>query len=321
MRAPLISVIMPVWNAEKFVAQAMKSILAQTLTEFEFIIIDDGSTDSTLDIIRQWNDSRIRVFTSEHKGVAFQSNCAVSHAYGKYISKMDADDISHADRLKEHYSFLERNHEIQLVGNNIRLINASNKKLGIMRFPESNADIIYFLPIRPTMFNGTITMHRAIFEKLGGYDNNLEVGEDHEFFLRYSNAGYFSYNIQKEFYCYRVYDRAEMPQKLELQNKISCALGKNLLEHQGGKVEVKTYDYYYRMGLIEYYRGSLTLSQHYFMSALKRRRRKFFHLFRFIIVSTFFAKLVKIFREKGIMKRINLYVNKYLFIDMQKLKR
>ena len=321
MLDPLISVLMPVRNSEIFVAQALESILLQTFTDFELIIVNDGSTDNTLSIIKKYDDNRIRLFESDHKGVAYQTNFAAMHSKGKYLTKMDADDISHANRLAEHYSFLEKNSNVELVGNNIRLIDSRNKNLGIMKFPESNEDINYFLPVRPTVFNGTMTVSRKIFEALGGYNDQLEVGEDHDFLIRFCSAGYNCYNIQKELYLYRIYERRENERKIAMQNKISYELGKKCLELQRDKVLSSRYDYNYKMGLIEYYRGSLRESKKYFLSAAKERRNHFFHLLRFIIVSSLLAKQVQVLREMGITRKMNSLFNRYLSIDMQNLKR
>ncbi len=321
MKAPLISVLMPVRNAERFVTAAIESILSQTFADFELIIVDDGSTDNTLSIIKEHGDGRIKVFESNHKGVAYQTNFAAMHSSGKYISKMDADDISHVNRLSEHYYCLEKMSNVQLVGNNIRFIDSKNKNLGIMKFPESNEEINYFLPVRPTVFNGTITMNRKTFEALGGYNEQLEVAEDHDFLMRFHNAGYKAYNIQKVLYYYRVYERAETERKFEMQNRISYELGKKYLEFQCGGTGKDGYDYYYRMGLIEYYRGSVRESKEYFLHALSEKRNHFFHLSRFIITSSLLARQVQILREMGIMKKLNSLLNRYLAIDMQNFKK
>ncbi|MEW5843889.1 MAG: glycosyltransferase [Bacteroidota bacterium] len=321
MLDPLISVLMPVRNSEIFVAQAIESILSQTFTDFELIIVDDGSTDNTLSVVKKYDDNRIRLFESDHRGVAYQTNFAAMHSRGKYLTKMDADDISHANRLAEHYSFLGENPNVELVGNNIRLIDSKNKNLGVKKFPESNSDINYFLPIRPTVFNGTMTVSRKTFEALGGYNVQLEVGEDHDFLIRVCSAGYNCYNIQKELYFYRIYERKENERKIVMQNKISYEIGKKYLELQSDKVGKVGYDYNYKMGLIEYYRGSISESKKYFFSAIRARRNHFFHLGRFIIISSLLARQIQALREMGIMRKMNSLFNRYLAIDMQNLKR
>ena len=321
MNSLLISVIMPVRNAEQFVGQAVKSILSQTFSEFEFIIIDDGSTDRTLETINRYRDPRIRIITSTHKGVSYQSNYAASIAKGKYISKMDADDISYPNRLAEHVLFLENNSSVHLVGNNIAIIDSNNRNIGGMNFPESNSDIIYFMPVRPTVYNGTITLCRSVFEKLGGYDPTLEVGEDHEFFIRYSQANYLFHNIQKVLYQYRVYEREENIHKEILQNKMSYSFGMQYLEKQKRHGCINEYDYHYKAGLIEYYRGSLKKAKYHFLKSLLLNRAKCFRLFRFILAALVFYRIMPALRREGILKKADLMLNQYLSIDMQKLKR
>lgn len=317
-----MSVLMPVRNAEQFVQQAIGSILNQSLQDFEFIIIDDGSTDNTLSILKSYNDPRILLFESENKGVSYQSNFAVSNAHAKYISKMDADDISHVNRLEEHYSFMEKNPDVKLIGNNIQFIDSANRRLNVMKYPEFNADINYFLPVRPTVLNGTITMHKSAFEKLDGYNTKLEVGEeDHEFLIRFCEAGYLSYNIQDVMYYYRVYERPVNRLREEKQNRMSYMLGKDILQKQKDSGSISEYDFNYKIGLIEYYRGSLKVANHFFVLALKSRWTKLFHLFRFIIVSSVLSKSVTVLRKKGTMRDLNIFLNKYLGVDLYKLKK
>lgn len=107
---PKLSVLMPVYNAEKFLAEAIESILTQTFTDFEFLIIDDGSTDSSLSIIRSYTDPRIRLVQNEQNlGISATLNKGIELAASDLIARMDADDISHPDRLEKQYYF-SQNH-------------------------------------------------------------------------------------------------------------------------------------------------------------------------------------------------------------------
>lgn len=120
---PAISVVMPVYNCEDYVEEAIRSILDQTFYDFEFIIIDDGSTDRSFEIVRQFNDKRIRLNEySENRGNYSCRNAGLKLARGKYICVMDADDISEPDRLKKQFQFMENNPDIGICGSFIKNI-------------------------------------------------------------------------------------------------------------------------------------------------------------------------------------------------------
>lgn len=117
MSEPKISVIMPAYNAEKYIAEAINSILSQTFTDFEFIIINDASTDSTKEIVESFQDQRIKLLNNEqNKGVAKSLNIGIATAKGKYIARMDADDISLPQRFQTQINFMEQNTDIDICG-------------------------------------------------------------------------------------------------------------------------------------------------------------------------------------------------------------
>lgn len=123
MSAPLVSVIMPAYNAEKFISKAIRSILDQTYGNFELIIVDDCSTDRTMDIVRTFDDSRIKIYHNDHnRGIAYSRNYALEMSKGKYIAIMDDDDISFANRLQDQVVFLEENEEFGVVGGKVQNI-------------------------------------------------------------------------------------------------------------------------------------------------------------------------------------------------------
>ncbi len=128
---PKISVLMPAYNAEKFIDKAIKSILSQTFTDFEFIIINDGSTDNTEEIILSFTDSRIRYVKNETNIKLIQTlNKGIELARGKYIARMDSDDISTPQRLELQYQFMEGNPHIGASSGLIYTISEDGNKIG-----------------------------------------------------------------------------------------------------------------------------------------------------------------------------------------------
>ena len=123
---PLVSVLMPVYNAEKYLAEAIESILNQTYPHFEFLIFNDGSSDASAEIIGQYQDSRIRFINApENIGYVPHLNAGIEMAKGKYIARMDADDISHPTRLEKQVAFMEANPATGLLGTAINIFNAN----------------------------------------------------------------------------------------------------------------------------------------------------------------------------------------------------
>jgi glycosyltransferase involved in cell wall biosynthesis len=125
LAAPAISVVMPVYNCGSYVAEAVESIMKQTFTDFEFIIIDDGSTDNSFSIIKKYKDKRIILRRNNvHSGCYYCRNIGINIARGKYICGMDSDDISEPERFQRQYHFMEENSETGICGSSHRIIPA-----------------------------------------------------------------------------------------------------------------------------------------------------------------------------------------------------
>ncbi|GAA4456201.1 hypothetical protein GCM10023189_25040 [Nibrella saemangeumensis] len=164
---PLVSVIMPVYNGERYLAQSIESVLSQSYTNLELIIVNNGSTDGTANILDQFlkRDNRVRViFHPEPLGHAGEaaSNLASRQAKGKYIAKLDADDIALPQRLEKQVSFLEANPSIFLVGSYLELIDSNGKKLGIRSYPLSNKAIYQEFYLRLPLANPAIMYRNGV---------------------------------------------------------------------------------------------------------------------------------------------------------------
>src|ERR1700719_557050 len=124
MSSPTVTVIMSVFNGEKFLSETIDSVLNQSFRDFEFVIVDDGSTDATADILSKYAlcDGRIRVFRNEKKGRAASLNLAISVANGRYVANTDADDLSMPGRLEEQLAFMEKNPEVGVLGGAFELV-------------------------------------------------------------------------------------------------------------------------------------------------------------------------------------------------------
>ncbi len=201
---PLVSVVMSVYNAGKYLDEAIQSILKQTYKKFEFIIINDGSTDSSLEIIKNYKkeDNRIVLISRENKGLIFSLNEGIQRANGKYIARMDADDISLVTRFQEQVNFLEKNTDIGVCGSWIEIF-GENRKSTIWKLPYKDNDLKARLLFSVPFAHPSIMMRKEIIDKYGlKYDENYKAAEDYKFWLDMSKYTKFA-NIPNVLLRYR----------------------------------------------------------------------------------------------------------------------
>lgn len=161
MKTPKISVIMSVYNAEKFVSKTIDSILMQKFIDFEFLIVDDCSSDKSFEIISNYNDSRIKVFRNEKNLGYIQSlNKLIFHSAGDYIARQDHDDISLPNRLKLQVHFMENNPDVGICGTNARFF---GEKKSLTSLPTNDMDIRSNLIIRNPFIHSSIMIRRKLF--------------------------------------------------------------------------------------------------------------------------------------------------------------
>ena len=181
---PVISVVMPVYNGEKYLREAVESVLKQSFSDFEFIIIDDGSMDKTEEIIKSYNDQRIvYIKNSENLGLAKSFNIGVRAAQGKFITRMDADDISVLGRFQEQLIFLKNHADVDLVGSSVILIKENGKILKKVRRPINHIDIKWSALFSVPVIHPTAMCRSEIF-KNNLYDESFYNSEDYELFSR-----------------------------------------------------------------------------------------------------------------------------------------
>lgn len=206
-KGPVVSVIMGVYNQcnQVELLQAVNSILLQTFQDFEFIIYDDGSVGKSAEYIRNliYHDPRIRVIRNEENmGLAFSLNRCIGEARGKYLARMDADDISLPDRLKKEVDFLEHHPEYAWVGSNADIFDHENIWGTLVMAEEPNQ--YNFLPFSP-FIHPTVMFRRELFAGGDGYAVAQETlrCEDYELFLRLYRQGLRGCNLQEKLLLYR----------------------------------------------------------------------------------------------------------------------
>lgn len=182
MSKPLISVIMPAYNAELFIGEAIESILSQTFSDFEFLIYNDGSKDKTHEIISSFKDERILYKKVEdNAGYLKLLNCGLLSARGRYIARMDADDISFPNRLEQQYKYLEKNPQVGICGSSIEFI---GQQSGVERRPNTFDEIQFQLFFGCPITHPTVMMRTDLIRKNKlFYKQEYYYAEDHYFFV------------------------------------------------------------------------------------------------------------------------------------------
>ncbi len=182
-----VSVIMSVYNGERFLSESIEGILNQTFNDFEFIIINDGSTDSTEKILESYNDSRIKVFNQKNVGLTKSLNKAIKLSNGKYIARMDADDYALPERFQKQVNFLDVHTDIGMIGTYNMVIDEQGKVIEKKRYPVSDNELRLALIRYNPFFHSSVMIRREVLEIVGFYNENKRIGQDYELWFRVAN--------------------------------------------------------------------------------------------------------------------------------------
>jgi len=184
---PLVTVLMSVYNDARWLDTSIPSILGQTFTDFEFIIVDDGSIDKSLEIIKRYasKDQRIKyIKLKKNLGTARALNEGLKIARGKYVAKQDADDISMPERLEQEVRFLENHPDIAVVGSFVKIIGPDNEDLGVLCFPEEDQQIRKFMIKRCPFIHSSVLIKREALSVIGGYNPSLRRVQDYDLWFK-----------------------------------------------------------------------------------------------------------------------------------------
>ncbi len=206
MFTPMISVIMPVYNAQKYIGQAIESVLDQTFEDFELILVDDGGNDDSVAIAKGYTDQRIKMYHNRgNMGIAYSRNLAIRKSRGKYIAIMDDDDISMPDRFKQQVDFMEYNPKIDVAGGQSSMIDENDKVISGPQIMQENYKMNKVMFLFYNSFHNSETMIRKSLldkYKIHYYDHLLGM-EDFRFWIDCALHGRIS-NINEEVLHYRV---------------------------------------------------------------------------------------------------------------------
>lgn len=235
--APLVSVVMPVYNVETYLREAIESILNQTFSDFEFIIIEDPSTEEITKILEKYaeRDKRIRlIHNSRNLGLVRSLNKGLKQARGIYIARQDADDISLLDRLEIQVRFLERHPEVGVVGTWIALLDKEGKQTDILRKPHSPFFIKWSLLFGNCLAHSSVMMRLSLVEENEIYKTEMVFVEDYDLWARLSEKTLLA-NLPKVLCLIRLHEQRTSTQHFELQKKSGRLVMRQLIAKLLGK--------------------------------------------------------------------------------------
>ncbi|HEU4588074.1 MAG TPA: glycosyltransferase [Gemmatimonadales bacterium] len=215
---PRVSVVMPVHNGARYLERAIESILAQTFTDFEFVIVDDGSTDATPELLRRYQaaDRRVRVHRQPQAGLAVSLNRGCSVARGTYLARMDADDIAFRERFARQVEFLDRHPAVAVVGTAVVRIDAAGREIKQSGGPTSHEEIVRALRQYTCFTHPSVMLRAAALAAVGGYRNAYAPAEDYDLWLRLSER-YELANLPEPLLYYRVHPDQVSTRQLDQQ--------------------------------------------------------------------------------------------------------
>lgn len=206
--APAISVLLSVFNGRLFLAEAVESILGQTFGDFEFLIIDDGSTDGSLEMLRRYErqDPRIRLTSRPNKGVTRTLNELFRQSKGDFIARMDADDVARSDRLALQYAAMRDDPSLACLGSSFLLIDKSGRALTVLAPPTGDSEIQQLcLAGHTAICHPTAMIRRSSMALVGGYCEDFGTAQDLDLWLRLGELGKLA-NLSEPLLKFRVHE-------------------------------------------------------------------------------------------------------------------
>jgi glycosyltransferase involved in cell wall biosynthesis len=231
LKAPKVSVVIPVYNTEKYIGEAIEGILNQTFKDFELIVVNDCSTDRTLEILKEYQkkDNRIKILSNEKNlKVSATANRGIKEAKGEYIVKQDADDWSYPDRIAKQVEYMDTHQEVVLSSGNMEMCDENMTVKNRTHFPTSHKEIMKVLLQFNPMVHSAMIYRRKTFLEVGGYDK-INTSEDYLLTMKMASKGKLG-NLEDVLVKYRVLKTsltAKNPMDMHLAT-LYCALDGHL---------------------------------------------------------------------------------------------
>lgn len=221
---PSISIIMPVWNGEKYLAVAIDSLLAQTFTDFELLVVDDGSTDRTPEILRAYADPRLRVLWLDHAGIVVALNHGLSQARAEWIARLDADDLSLPRRLERQWQAVSGRPQAVLCHTAVTFFGDDNLVMGESRLPRSRSFTALRLCYQSPIVHSTVLFKKSVALAVGGYLPEERHAEDFSLWGRLLEQGEFI-ALTEKLVRFRWHAQSVSQKNLEVQRALTRRIG------------------------------------------------------------------------------------------------
>jgi len=189
---PLVSIVILAYNAEAYLRECLQSVVDQTYTHLEILVIDDASSDNTLSICNQYarDDNRVSVLPqAENRGIAACRNQGIEHASGDFLAWLDSDDVAMPERIATQVGYLQDHPECVLVSSDLIIIDEGSRVVGARTYPQSDAEIRKVLTRSNPFAQPASMLRKCVLDRVGKYDESLECCEDYDLFVRMATKG------------------------------------------------------------------------------------------------------------------------------------
>ena len=235
MTNPKVSVLMSVYNGERHLLDSIDSILAQTFTDFEFIIINDGSTDTTGEILRSYADPRIKIVDQENVGLTKSLDKGIAMASGVYIARQDADDLSVKERFEKQVAFMDSNPAVALLGAQAVIIDVEGKAIAHCYHPTSSEFLKWRLLFRNTFIHTSVMIRRSLLEERGlSYNPVFIRSQDYDLWERINEEASVA-NLSEDLVYYREHEGNITSLEVESQEEFALDVSKRAIQNLIGR--------------------------------------------------------------------------------------
>lgn len=230
---PLVSVVMPCHNGAQYISEAIRSVLAQSYVNWELIVVDDGSTDDSLSIVKSMKDSRITlVRNKKNYGICHSLNKGIKRAKGKYIARLDADDMMLPGRLSAQIEFMEQHPDYAVVGGNHIVMDMDGMPLGMTAYPETDKEIRFFANIFNPFAHSSVMIRKAVLEEGYRYSNKYPYCEDYHLWMQIIRK-HKLHNLQQTITLYRKNEKGLSVTNAKEQYENSLELSCSYMKRNG----------------------------------------------------------------------------------------
>ena len=214
MKSPLlISVLIGIHNGENYIKETVASILTQTYSDFEIIAVVNCTDDATIQILKDFNDTRIKIYETDICQLAFNLNYGLQVAQGEYIARIDADDVARDDRLEKQLQCFKEN-DYDIIGSNITLIDENSHIIGEKKYPQTNTQIRKKIYYSNPFAHPSVMFKKKVVMQVGGYQNG-RMSEDYDLWIRLMRDENVKFhNIQESLIMYRIHSNQARGNKL-----------------------------------------------------------------------------------------------------------